>query len=203
MSAVDQAGEVRRLAAQKKSQRVIAERLGITRHQVRRVLGEPEPAQTPTAAHDTGGPAAQPPAVGDQAARAATVGEPPARPGAQTDTVGDPVGAVVDQPPAVGARRAPVEGVVVAAGPVGHTVGAVRIPLPGARSPWLRVDLSRRRGLLRDLVALARVGLQIPYVVEDVLRAFAAAYHQALATGRLQRGQGYDVQIRVRPCRHT
>ncbi|MCC9712048.1 hypothetical protein E4N62_46705 [Streptomyces sp. MNU76] len=96
-----------------------------------------------------------------------------------------------------------VEGVVVAAAPVGHTVGAVRIPLPGARSPWLRVDLSRRRGLLRDLVALARVGLQIPYVVEDVLRAFAAAYHQALATGQLQRGQGYDVQIRVRPCRHT
>ncbi|MCZ0996378.1 hypothetical protein O1L44_29990 [Streptomyces noursei] len=91
----------------------------------------------------------------------------------------------------------------MAAAPVGHTVGAVRIPLPGGRSPWLRVDLSRRRGLLRDLVALARVGLQIPYVVEDVLRAFAAAYHQALATGRLQRGQGYDVQIRVRPCRHT
>ncbi len=65
------------------------------------------------------------------------------------------------------------------------------------------MDLSRRRGLLGDLVALARVGLRIPYVVEDVLRAFAAAYHQALATGRLQRGQGYDVQIRVRPCRHT
>lgn len=189
MSAVDHAAEVRRLAAQKKSQRDIADRLGITRYKVRQLLGEEPPAQQL--------------AVGDQAARAATVGEPPARPGAQTDRVGDPVGAVVDPPPAVGDRRAPVEGVVVAAAPVGHTVGAVRIPLPGARSPWLRVDLSRRRGLLRDLVALARVGLQIPYVVEDVLRAFAAAYHQALATGHLQRGQGYDVQIRVRPCRHA
>ena len=189
MSTVDQADEVRRLAAQKLSQLAIAERLGITRYRVRQLLGE--------------GPPAQPPAVGDQVARAEPVGEPAARPGAQTDTVGGPVGVAVDQPPAVGARRAPVEGVVVAVGPVGHTAGAVRMPLPGAGSPWLRVDLGRRRGLLRDLVALARVGLQIPYVVEDLLRAFAAAYHQALATGRLQRGQGYDVQIRVRPCRHT
>ncbi|MDX3162148.1 hypothetical protein PV369_43030 [Streptomyces scabiei] len=55
----------------------------------------------------------------------------------------------------------------------------------------------------RDLVALTRVGLRIPYVVEDVLRAFAAAYHQALSAGRLQRGQGYEVQITVRPCRHA
>ncbi|MDX2539823.1 hypothetical protein PV437_42720 [Streptomyces scabiei] len=201
MSAVDQAGEVRRLAAQKVPQRVIAERLGITRHQVRRVLGaqpptvgEAAPIQAPSAAHASARatpmgekPAradAQPPTADARTARAATAGEP----------VGD-AGRTVGGPP--------MEGVVVAGAPVAHVEGAVRFPLPGAHSPWLRVDLSRRRGLLRDLVALTRVGLRIPHVVEDVLRAFAAAYHEALATGRVQRGQGYDVQIRVRPCRHA
>ncbi|MDX2552581.1 hypothetical protein ACKI1J_42850 [Streptomyces scabiei] len=201
MNTVDRAGEVRRLAAQKVPQRVIAERLGITRHQVRRVLGaqpptvgDPAPAQAPSAAHETARatpmgdrPAradAQPPTAGAPLARAMTVGEP-------VGEAGRPVGGP------------PVEGVVVAGAPVAHIEGAVRFPLPGAHSPWLRVDLSRRRGLLRDLVALTRVGLRIPHVVEDVLRAFAAAYHEALATGQLRRGQGYDVQIRVRPCRHA
>jgi hypothetical protein len=194
VSAVDQAGEVRRLAAQKVPQRVIAERLGITRHQVRRVLG----AQPPTV-----GEAAptQAPSVARSPARATPTGDQSAQAGAQPPTVGDPVGMVAARSrPA----RPPVEGVVWEAGaPVAHAVGTLRFPLPGVHSPWLRVDLSRRRGLFRDLVALARVGLQIPHVVEDVLRAFAAAYHQALAGGRVQRGQGYEVQIRVRPCRDT
>ncbi|MEH0426603.1 hypothetical protein QBB34_09770 [Streptomyces stelliscabiei] len=197
MSAVDQAGEVRRLAAQKVPQRVIAERLGITRHQVRRALGaqpptvgEAAPAQAPSAAHET--------------ARATPTGDRPARADAQPPTAGAPLARATTVGEAgrpVGGP--PVEGVVVAGAPVAHVEGAVRLPLPGAHSPWLRVDLSRRRGLLRDLVALTRVGLRIPHVVEDVLRAFAAAYHEALATGRVQRGQGYDVQIRVRPCRHA
>ncbi|MFM9473981.1 hypothetical protein ACKI1J_15725 [Streptomyces scabiei] len=194
MSAVDQAGEVRRLAAQNLSQREIAEQLGITRYQVRRVLGRPAPAQPPTAAHDTARPAA----------RATPTGEDIARAGAQPPKVAEPVGAVGDRAPRATAQERPVtEGVVVAAAPVGHVTGAVRFPRPDTRSPWLRVDLSRRRGLLGDLVALTRVGLRIPYVVEDVLRAFAAAYHQALSAGRLQRGQGYEVQITVRPCRHV
>jgi hypothetical protein len=121
----------------------------------------------------------------------------------QKPPVAEPVAEVADQERPVADQRPSVaEGVVVAAAPVGHVAGVARFPLPGARSPWLRIDLSRRRGLLRDLVALARVGLQIPHVVEDVIRAFAAAYHQAVATGQLAPGQAYDMQIRVRPCRH-
>lgn len=115
--------------------------------------------------------------------------------------VAEPVGQ--EQPVPRPVAEPVAEGVVWMAAPVSHVAGTVRFPRPVARSPWLRVDLSRRRGLLRDLVALARLGLQIPYVVEDVLRAFAAAYHQALATGHLQCGQGYEVQTTVRPCRHT
>ena len=179
MSAVDQHAEAHRLKAEHGyGARRIGQELGISRHAATQLLARPLPQ--PVAAAE---PA--------PAARVAEKRPPVAEPAAEVAALRRPVAEPV------------VEGVVVAAGPVGHTVGAVRMPLPGAGSPWLRVDLGRRRGLLRDLVALARVGLQIPYVVEDVLRAFAAAYHQALATGRLQRGQGYDVQIRVRPCRHT
>ena len=175
MSGVDQHAEAHRLKNDLGyGARRIAQELGVSRHAATQLLARPLPQ--PVAAREPEAAEERPP-------------------------VAEPVAAVADRGRPVAER--PVEGVVVKAEPVGHVTGAVRFPLPGARSPWLRIDLSRRGGLLRDLVALARVGLQIPYVVEDVLRAFAAAYHQALTDGQLRRGQGYDVQIRVRPCRHT
>lgn len=184
MSTVDQHAEAHRLKAGQYSERRIAAELGITRYAVKQLLAQPVVDQKP--------PVAEP--VAEVADQERPVVDQTWRPDVQERPVGKPV---------AGHRPSVAEGVVVAAAPVGHVAGAVRFPLPGARSPWLRVDLSRRRGLLRDLRALARVGLQIPHVVEDVLRAFAAAYHQALSTGQVRRGQGYEVQIRVRPCRHV
>lgn len=186
MSDVDQHAEAHRLKADHGyGARKIGEALGISRHAATQLLARPLPQ--PVAATAPVLAAERPP-----------VAEPLAEPAVPERPVAARVAAtrrpVADRP---------VEGVVWEAGPVAHTAGTVRLALSGASSPWLRVDLSRRRGLLRDLKALMRVGLQIPYVVEDVLRAFAAAYHQALANGQLRRGQGYDVQIRVRPCRHT
>jgi hypothetical protein len=179
--------------------RRIAKELGITRHAATQLLARPlpQPVAVPVAAGEPS--VAEPEAV--PGAEPAGVAEPVAGVAAEQRPVAEPVAELAGLVAEVADQRPPVaEGVVV---PVGHVAGAVRFPLPGARSPWLRVDLSRRRGLLRDLRALARVGLQIPYVVEDVLRAFAAAYHQALATGHLQPGQGYEIHTRVRPCRHT
>ena len=214
MSAVDQHAEAHRLKTEHNyGARRIGQELGISRHAATRLLARPLPQ-----------PVAATPAVpvAEMADQRPPVAESPAEPVRQAAQeqplprpVAEPVAGVaatrrpLAEPVAgVAATRRPlaepvVEGVVVAAAPVGHVTGAVRFPRPDARSPWLRVDLSRRRGLLGDLVALARVGLRIPYVVEDVLRAFAAAYHQALSAGRLQRGQGYEVQITVRPCRHV
>ncbi|MFM9594501.1 hypothetical protein ACKI1O_34575 [Streptomyces scabiei] len=186
MRAVDQHAEAHRLKNDLGyGARRIAQGLGVSRHAATQLLARPLPQ-----------PVAVPVAAGEP-----SVAEPEAVPGAEPAGVAEPVAELAGLVAEVADQRPPVaEGVVV---PVGHVAGAVRFPLPGARSPWLRVDLSRRRGLLRDLRALARVGLQIPYVVEDVLRAFAAAYHQALATGHLQPGQGYEIHTRVRPCRHT
>ncbi|QFR00744.1 hypothetical protein F9278_36325 [Streptomyces phaeolivaceus] len=189
MSAVDQRAEAHRLKTEcGYGERRIAGELGISRHAVRRLLGRPLPKpvvdvvgqERPVVDH-----VEEPVGLVDRQARPVDQERPPSGP-------------VVGRRPSV--VEPVVEGVVV---PVGHAVGAVRFPLPGARSPWLRVDLSGRRGLLRDLMSLVRLGLQIPYVVEDVLSAFAAAYHQAVTTGQLAPGQGYDLQIRVRPCRHA
>ncbi|MDX2566057.1 hypothetical protein PV413_23830 [Streptomyces scabiei] len=179
MSAVDQHAEAHRLKAEHGyGARRIGQELGISRHAATQLLARPLPQPVAaTAPVSAAGVAEERPPVAEPVAGVAATRRPVAEPVA--------------------------EGVVVAAAPVGHMTGAVQFPRPDARSPWLRVDLSRRRGLLRDLVALTRVGLRIPYVVEDVLRAFAAAYHQALSAGRLQRGQGYEVQITVRPCRHA
>lgn len=187
MSTVDQHAEAHRLKAGQYSERRIAAELGITRYAVKQLLARPLPQPV----------ADQKPLVAEPVAEVADQERPVVDQTWRPDVQEQPVAQVADQ------RLSAAEGVVVAATPVGHVAGVARFPLPGARSPWLRVDLSRRRGLLRDLVALARVGLQIPHVVEDVIRAFAAAYHQAVATGQLAPGQAYDMQIRVRPCRHV
>lgn len=192
MSAVDQHAEAHRLKTEcGYGERRIADELGISRHAVRRLLGRPLPEPV-VGVVGQDRPVVEP--VADQVEEPVGLVDRKARPVDQERPLPGPV---VGQPPPV------VEGVVVPVAPVGHVVGVARLRLPGARSPWLRVDLSGRRGLLRDLMSLVRVGLQIPYVVEDVIRAFAAAYHQAVATGQLAPGQAYDMQIRVRPCRHT
>lgn len=188
MSAVDQHAEAHRLKSERGyGARRIGQELGISRHAATQLLARPLPQPVAATAPE---PAAS--VVEERPPVAVPVGQdqPVTRP------VAEPVAGVA------ATQRPVAEGVIVAAAPVGHVAGTARFPRQDARSPWLRVDLSRRRGLLRDLVALTRVGLQIPYVVEDVLRAFAAAYHQALATGRVRRGQGYEVQISVRPCHH-
>ena len=179
MSAVDQHAEAHRLKNDLGyGARRIAQELGVSRHAATQLLARPLPE--PVA--DERRPVAEPVAeVADQERLA--------------------VGQVVDRRPPV--AEAPVEGVVVKAQPVGHVTGAVRFPLPGARSPWLRMDLSRRPWLLRDLVRLARIGLQIPTVVDLAVRSFAAAYWQAVTRGELDPGQAYEVQTRVRPCRHA
>jgi hypothetical protein len=193
VSAVDQHAEAHRLKAEHGyGARRIGQELGISRHAATQLLARPLPqpvaatAPVPAARVADGRPTVAEPVCQEQ---------PASRP------VAEPVAGVVGQRLPVADPRA--EGVVVPAGPVGQAAGAVRFPLAGARSPWLRVDLSGRRGLLADLMTLVRFGLRIPYVVEDVLSGFAAAYHQAVTTGQLAPGQAYDVQIRVRPCRHT
>jgi hypothetical protein len=183
--------------------RRIAAELGITRHAATQLLARPLPQPVAEPVAEVAELVAEPVAeVADKRPPVAEV-HAPAEPLAveERPLVAAAVG--WEQPLSRPVADPPAEGVVWVAAPVGHVAGTVRFPLPGGRSPWLQVDLSRRRGLLRDLVALTRVGLKIPHVVEDVLRAFAAAYHQALATGHLQPGQGYEIHTRVRPCRHT
>lgn len=64
--------------------------------------------------------------------------------------------------------------------------------------PWLRLNLSRRPRLWRDLMTLLRMGQTAPVVVDVAVQAFAHAYHQALIRGELHPGQPYEVQTRVR-----
>ncbi|MDX2667422.1 hypothetical protein [Streptomyces stelliscabiei] len=182
MNAVDQHAEAHRLKTEcQYSERRIAAELGVSRHVVRQLLARPLPQ----------------PVVDQQPLPV----EPVAAVVDQRPPLVEPLAAAADQVRPVVEPSA--EGLVVATALVGHATGAVRFPRPGVRSQWLRIDLSRRRGLLRDLMALARVGLQIPHVVDLAIRSFAAAYWEAVTNGHLQPGQGYEIHTRVRPCRHA
>jgi hypothetical protein len=188
VSAVDQHAEAHRLKTELRyGARRIAAELGITRYAAKQLLARPLP---------------QP--VAEPVAEVADEQRPAAEP------VGHPVAEVADQRPPVAApaaevavgERPVVEGVFVAAAPVGHVTGVARLALPGTRGPWLRVvDVSGRPRLWRDLMRLARVGLRIPYVVDVAVRSFAGAYHQAVIHGDLVPGEPYEVRTTIRPRR--
>ncbi|MEH0657563.1 hypothetical protein QA860_07405 [Streptomyces stelliscabiei] len=180
MSAVDQHAEAHRLRDKDGfGARRIATELGITRHRATQLLARPLPRPV-----------------------AATAPVPAAGVAEQRPPVAEPVAGVAAQVAEVADQRPPVAvGVVV---PSGHVTGVARLfRLPGSRSPWLQVDLSGRPWLLRDLMRLVRLGLQIPHVVDIAVRSFAAAYWEAVTGGHLDPGQPYEVQTRVRPCRHA
>lgn len=193
MTAVDQHAEAHRLHTEDGyGARRIAAELGITRHAATQLLARPLPQ--PVAAAEPA-PAAEPaverPAVAEPVAATFVQERPVAA------AVAVPVAELADGRPPVADPRA--EGVAWVAAPVGYAPGTARFTLPGARSPWLRVDLSGRPWLLRELVRLARVGLRIPYVVDLAVRSFAAAYHEAVTSGRLEPGQAYEVRTHIRP----
>ncbi|MDX3170078.1 hypothetical protein PV516_40670 [Streptomyces scabiei] len=179
MSAVDQHAEAHRLKVQHGyGARRIGQELGITRHAATQLLAQPLPQPVAEVAKER-------PPVADPVAELAV----PERPVAAR---------VADQRPPVAV------GVVVPSGQVAEATGVARLfRLPGSRSPWLQVDLSGRPWLLRDLMRLVRLGLQIPHVVDIAVRSFAAAYWEAVTGGHLAPGQSYEVQTRVRPCRHA
>lgn len=191
MSVVDQHAEVHRLKAEHGyGARRIAAGLGITRYAAERLLARPLPQ-----------PVAE--KVAEVADHRPPVAEPVAEPVRQERPVADHDARPVGQDRPVAGLVAGVAEPVVAgvAEPVGHVAGVVRFPRPGARGGWLKVDLSRRPWLLRDLVRLARVGLRIPYVVDLAVRSFAAAYWEAVTGGHLAPGQPYEIHTRVRPRR--
>jgi hypothetical protein len=186
MSAVDQHAEAHRLKTEHRyGARRIAKELGITRHAATQLLARP---------------LAQP--VADQVAEVVEERPPVAEPVAELAVTERPVAAPVA---GVAGQRPPVAvGVVVPSGQVAEVTGVARLfRLPGSRSPWLQVDLAGRPWLLRDLMRLVRLGLQIPHVVDIAVRSFAAAYWEAVTGGHLDPGQPYEVQTRVRPCRHA
>lgn len=186
MSAVDQHAEAHRLRDEDGyGARKIAAALGITRHAATQLLARPLPQ-----------PVAEPePEVAEERP---TVAEPVAEVAVPERPVAAGVAEVADERPPVAV------GVVVPSGQVAEAMGVARLfRLPGARSPWLQVDLAGRPWLLRDLMRLVRLGLQIPYVVDVAVRSFAAAYWEAVTRGDLAPGQDYEVQTRVRPCRHA
>ncbi|WP_200302271.1 hypothetical protein [Streptomyces adelaidensis] len=179
MTEQERHAEVHRLKAEHGyGARRIGQELGISRHAATRLLAQPRPQPVAAAAP------VQVAEVADQ--------RPPVAVGSQ------PV--AEERLPAAGVAA----GVAVPAESSGHVAGVARLfRMPGARSPWLQVDLSGRPWLVRDLMRLARIGLQIPYVVDIAVRSFAAAYHQAVTRGDLVPGQAYEVQTRVRPCSHA
>jgi len=190
MSAVDQHAEAHRLRAEEGyGARRIAAELGITRHAATQLLARPLPE-----------PVAEP--VAEVAAARRPVAEPVADQVAEVAVPDRPVAVRVAE---VADQQVPVAvGVVVPSGQVAEVTGVARLfRLPGSRSPWLQVDLAGRPWLLRDLMRLVRLGLQIPHVVDIAVRSFAAAYWEAVTGGHLAPGQPYEVQTRVRPCRHV
>ncbi|MFU0241692.1 hypothetical protein ACKI1J_38880 [Streptomyces scabiei] len=197
MSAVDPHAEAHRLRAEEGfGARRIATELGITRHAATRLLARPLPQPVAaTAPVPAAGVAEERPPVADLVGQ----DQPVVRP------VAEPVAGVAAEVAEVADQRRPVAvGVVVPSGQVAEVTGVARLfRLPGSRSPWLQVDLSGRPWLLRDLMRLVRLGLQIPHVVDIAVRSFAAAYWEAVTGGHLDPGQPYEVQTRVRPCRHA
>ncbi|CBG73474.1 hypothetical protein SCAB_64711 [Streptomyces scabiei 87.22] len=200
MSAVDQHAEAHRLRDEDGyGARRIAAELGITRHAATRLLAQPLPQPV---ADQVAEVAAERLPVADQVAEVAAQERPVAEPVAELAVPERPVAARVAE---VADQRPPVAvGAVVPSGQVAEATGVARLfRLPGSRSPWLQVDLSGRPWLLRDLMRLVRLGLQIPHVVDIAVRSFAAAYWEAVTGGHLAPGQSYEVQTRVRPCRHA
>ncbi|MBP5890621.1 hypothetical protein [Streptomyces scabiei] len=190
MNAVDQHAEAHRLKTQHGyGARRIGQELGISRHAATRLLARPLPQPVPaTAPVPAAGVAEERPPVAEPVAGVTATQRP----------VAAQVAEVADQRPPVAV------GVVVPSGQVAEATGVARLfRLPGSRSPWLQVDLSGRPWLLRDLMRLVRLGLQIPHVVDIAVRSFAAAYWEAVTGGHLDPGQPYEVQTRVRPCRHA
>ncbi|MFI0528520.1 hypothetical protein ACH3XX_00550 [Streptomyces scabiei] len=208
MTEQEQHAEAHRLKTERNfGARRIGQELGISRHAATQLLARPLPQ--PVAA-TVSGPAArvaeERPPVAEPVGQEQRVARPVAEPVAELAATEQPVAARVAE---VADQRRPVAvGVVVPSGqvaePVGHVAGVARLfRLPGSRSPWLQVDLAGRPWLLRDLMRLVRLGLQIPHVVDIAVRSFAAAYWEAVTRGHLDPGQPYEVQTRVRPCRHA
>lgn len=192
MSAVDEHAEAHRLRAELGyGARRIARELGITRYAAEQLLARPPADEVAEVAEAVVQPVAEP--VGRMARVADGVADgvwPVAEPDGR-----DP--APVDRfAPPVPVPSAPVRRVAGAAALVFRPVAGA----PSARAvPWLQIDLGSRPWLLREVWRLAGLGLRLPTVVDLAVRSFAAAYHQAITTGRLRPGQPYEIQTHIRP----
>jgi hypothetical protein len=202
VSAVDRAdrhAEAHRLRTERGwGRRRIAAELGITPYAAQQLLDQPPPARAAASTGPVDRPAA-PPAGGrpvdDQRAPASPASPAPVVSGRP---VGDRTAAIVPLPAVRAAAGRPAEGRV---GEVDDQAAAAGRPgAPGG--PWLRLDLGARPGLLRAVTRMVRLGLHLPAVADVALRAFAAAYHEAIRYGRLAPGQPYEVRTVVRPCAH-
>lgn len=202
MSAVDQHAEAHRLKAQSGyGARRIAERLGISRYAAKRLLDEPLPVPVAEVAEPVAEEARPLAEVADAA------GEPVAELADEERPVADEVAEAVGQERPAARVAEPVA--VRVADEVRSVAGVAALvfrPVAGVPSapavPWLQIDLGRRPWLLREVRRLAWWGLRLPTVVDLAVRSFAAAYHHAITTGRLQPGQPYEVQTHIRPLPH-